>query len=107
MIITTTPNVENRPVKEYLGLVNGEAILGTSIVKDYLAVLSDLTGARSIEYEASLESARETAISEMLEKAQKLGANAIIGVDIDYESIDGEGTSMLMVTASGTAVIIS
>jgi uncharacterized protein YbjQ (UPF0145 family) len=105
MIVTTGPNVEGKQVIEYCGLVNGEAILGANIFKDFFAGIRDIVGGRSGAYEKSLRQARNTALQEMTQAAQELGANAIIAVDIDYESIGiDKGGNMLMVAASGTAV---
>jgi len=101
MVITTTPSVEGRPIRDYLGIVTGEAILGANLFKDFGASIRDVVGGRSAGYEKDLKKARETALAEMQEVAEALGANAIVGVDIDYETLKG---SMLMVTASGTAV---
>jgi len=101
MIITTTPSVEGRPIRDYMGIVTGEAILGANLFKDFGASIRDVVGGRSAGYEKDLKKARETALAEMQEVAEALGANAIVGVDIDYETLKG---SMLMVTASGTAV---
>lgn len=102
MIISTTPSLEGTPVREYLGLVSGETILGANIVRDFMAGITDIVGGRSRAYEASLVEAKEIALGEMVERAQALGADAIIGVDLDYETV-GQG-SMLMVSVSGTAV---
>ena len=101
MIITTTPSVEGRPIRDYLGIVAGEAILGANLFKDFGASIRDVVGGRSAGYEKDLKKARETALAEMQEVAEALGANAIVGVDLDYETLKG---TMLMVTASGTAV---
>ena len=103
MIVTTTPNVEGRPVKEYLGIINAQSIIGANILKDFLGGLRDVFGGRSKTYEKVIEQAKEDALRELAEKAQSMGANAIIGVDLDFETIGGSG-SMLMVIASGTAV---
>ena len=103
MIVTTTPNVEGRPVQEYLGIVTGEAILGANIFRDFLAGVRDIVGGRSGSYEEILRSGRQTAIDEMSAEAASRGANAVVGVDLDYETVGTNG-SMLMVTASGTAV---
>lgn len=103
MIITTTPTIEGHPVRQYLGLTTGEVIMGANVVRDFLASITDIVGGRSNAYESKLEDARVAAMSEMQERAHRLGANAIIGVDIDYEVIR-EG--MLMVAVSGTAVVI-
>ncbi|MGI5879695.1 MAG: YbjQ family protein [Syntrophomonadaceae bacterium] len=103
MIVTTTPNIEGKSIQGYLGLVAGEAIMGANVVRDIFASITDIVGGRSGSYEAKLSEARKIAVDEMMEKAQRLGANAVVGVDIDYEVIrDG----MLMVAASGTAVKI-
>lgn len=101
MLITTTPTVEGRPVKEYLGIVSGEAIMGANIVRDLFASITDVVGGRAGAYEDKLADARRIALEEMTEKAYRHGADAVVGVDLDYEVIR-EG--MLMVTASGTAV---
>lgn len=105
MLVTTTSIVEGRPVREYLGLVTGETILGANILRDFMAGIRDVIGGRSALYEQSLREAKDTAIAEMLQAARALGADAVIGVDLDYENISfGQGGGMLMVTASGTAV---
>jgi uncharacterized protein YbjQ (UPF0145 family) len=103
MIISTTSAIEGRPVSQYLGIVTGEVIVGANIFKDLFAGIRDIVGGRSGAYESTLRSARETAFQELEAEATRLGANAVIGVDIDYEVIGKEG-SMLMVTVSGTAV---
>lgn len=105
MIVTTTPNVEGKKVIEYKGIVFGEVISGVNFVKDFAAGLSNFFGGRSGSYEGELIQAREAALSEMERRAETLGANAIVGVDIDYEVL-GQSGNMLMVTASGTAVTI-
>ena len=102
MILTTTPLVEGRAVGEYLGLVVGEAILGANIVRDLFAGVRDIVGGRSAAYEEELRKARAIAMQEMSSEAESLGADAVIGIDLDYETV-GNG-SMLMVTVSGTAV---
>ena len=101
MITTTTHNIEGRQITEYLGIVTGEAIMGANVFRDFLAGITDLVGGRSGTYESKLADGRETALNEMQHLAQHRGANAVVGVDIDYEVI---GDSMLMVSASGTAV---
>ncbi|GAW94192.1 heavy metal-binding domain-containing protein [Calderihabitans maritimus] len=101
MIITTTPNIEGRTIKNYLGVVSGEAIMGANVVRDLFASITDIVGGRSGAYETKLMQAREIALKEMAERARHLRANAVVGVDLDYEVVR-EG--MLMVTASGTAV---
>jgi len=103
MIVTTTNTLDGQPVQQYLGIVCGEAILGANIMKDLFAGVRDLVGGRSSTYERELARARDIALQEMQETAQQRGANAVIGVDIDYETV-GSGGSMLMVTASGTAI---
>jgi uncharacterized protein YbjQ (UPF0145 family) len=103
ILTTTTTSVEGRPVQDYLGIVTGEAILGANIFKDLFAGIRDIVGGRSGAYEEELRKARTIALDELGVAAQQLGANAVIGVDIDYETV-GQGGSMLMVTASGTAV---
>ena len=103
MIVSTTTSIEGRPVHQYLGVVTGEVIVGANIFKDLFAGIRDIVGGRSGSYETTLRSARDTAFQELEAEAVKLGANAVIGVDIDYEVIGKEG-SMLMVTVSGTAV---
>ena len=105
MIVTTTSNIETRKVIEYKGIVCGEVISGVNFVKDFMAGLSDFFGGRSQSYEGELINARESAIREMEERAAKMGANAILGMKLDYEVL-GQNGSMLMVTASGTAVVI-
>ena len=103
MILTTTSAVEGRPVQEYRGIVHGEAIVGANLIRDLMASVRDVFGGRAGAYEAELKKARETALAELAEAAKRLGANAVIGIDLDYEVV---GQSMLMVTASGTAVRI-
>lgn len=102
MIISTTPTLEGKPIAEYLGLVTGETILGANIIRDFMAGITDIVGGRSRAYEESLVEAKETALSEMIQRAVALGADAVVGVDLDYETV-GQG-SMLMVSTSGTAV---
>ena len=105
MILTTTNAVEGRPVQRYLGIVTGEAILGANVFKDFFAGIRDIVGGRSGAYEQELRKAREIALGEMAQQAAERGANGVIGVDLDYETIGSNG-SMLMVTAAGTAVRI-
>ena len=106
MIVTTTPNVDGRKIEAYLGIVAGEAIVGANIFKDLFAGIRDIVGGRSAAYENELRKAREIALQELGENAKQLGANAVVGVDLDYEVV-GSGGSMLMVSASGTAVKLS
>jgi len=103
MILTTTNTIETHPVKEYLGIVSGETIIGANIFKDFFAGIRDIVGGRSGSYEKVLREAKEIALKEMEEQALKLGATAVIGIDLDYETV-GKNGGMLMVTASGTAV---
>lgn len=105
MLLTTTPNIEGHRITEYLGVITGEAVLGTNFVRDFFAKIRDVVGGRSGSYEKELARARETAFQEIQEEAQELGANAIVGIDLDYE-VMGETGSMLMVSISGTAVTI-
>lgn len=104
MIMTTTNTVEGRPIRAYHGIVIGEAIMGANIVRDMFARVTDIVGGRSGQYETKLRDARETAMAEMKEEAAALGANAVVGIDIDYEIISD---SMMMVSVSGTAVSLS
>ena len=105
MIVTTTTVIDGQPVSEYIGVVTGEAVLGANVFRDLFAGLRDIVGGRSAGYERSLRQARETAIGEKVAEAEQLGADAVVGVDVDYESIQlGQGGSMLMVSASETAV---
>jgi uncharacterized protein YbjQ (UPF0145 family) len=104
MIITTTPTIEGKRVREYRGIVTGEAIMGANIFRDLFAGIRDIVGGRSAAYEKELRSARETAMAELAANAQELGANAVVGVDLDYEVL-GQNNGMLMVSVSGTAVI--
>jgi uncharacterized protein YbjQ (UPF0145 family) len=101
MLITTTPTIEGRPIQEYVGVVTGEAIMGANVVRDFFASITDIVGGRSGAYESKLKEARDVAIDEMKNQASRLGANAIVAIDIDYEVVR-EG--MLMVAVSGTAV---
>jgi uncharacterized protein YbjQ (UPF0145 family) len=105
MQITTTPNIEGRRITKYFGIVTGEAILGANVVKDLFAGIRDIVGGRSATYEAELQRARDIALTELEARAQQLGANAVVGVDLDYEVL-GSGNGMLMVSASGTAVLV-
>ena len=105
MLQTTTPTIEGSPIKEYKGLVTGETIIGANFFKDFKASITDIFGGRSGAYERTLQEAKDTALREMAERAMKLGANAIVGIDLDYETI-GQSSSMLMVSCSGTAVVL-
>jgi uncharacterized protein YbjQ (UPF0145 family) len=105
MLVSTTHSAEGRRVSEYRGIVMGEAILGANIFRDFFASIRDVVGGRSVGYENALREARLIAISEMEQEAAQLGANAVLGVDIDYEAIGDKG-SMLMVSVSGTAVVL-
>ncbi|NEX89601.1 heavy metal-binding domain-containing protein [Aeromonas rivipollensis] len=105
MILSTTPTLEGKAIREYRGIVVGEAILGANIFKDLFAGIRDIIGGRSGAYEKELARAREIAFEELKERAEALGANAVVGIDIDYEVV-GQNGSMLMVSISGTAVVI-
>lgn len=102
MIVTTTPNIEGRKITEYKGIVFGEVITGVNFIKDFTAGLTNFFGGRSGSYEGELVEARDAAMRELQKRAESLGANAVIGIDVDYEVL-GQGGSMLMVTVSGTA----
>jgi uncharacterized protein YbjQ (UPF0145 family) len=107
MLLTTTPTIEGRRVVKYLGLVSGEAVLGANVFRDFFAGIRDIIGGRSGSYEKVLRKAKEAAAEDMSEAAEDLGANAVIGVDFDYETIQiKDGGDMLMVTVTGTAVVI-
>jgi uncharacterized protein YbjQ (UPF0145 family) len=103
MIQTTTPTIEGKSISRYHGVVTGEAILGANVFRDFFAGIRDIVGGRSAAYEKELQKAREIAFKEMSQSAREKGANAIVGIDIDYETVGGQG-SMLMVSVSGTAV---
>ena len=105
MLVTTTPSIEGRHITRYYGIVSGETIIGANLFRDFFASIRDIVGGRSGSYEEVLREAKETALREMQEQAAALGANAVIGVDLDYETV-GKSGSMLMVTAAGTAVTI-
>lgn len=105
MLLSTTPTIEGSPIREYKGVVTGETIIGANVFRDFMAGLRDFFGGRSGTYEKVLAEAKDTSLSEMAERARQLGANAVVGIDLDYETI-GQGNSMLMVTCSGTAVVI-
>ncbi|GGE23644.1 hypothetical protein GCM10011360_10270 [Primorskyibacter flagellatus] len=103
MIITTTQGIEGKRITDYRGIVVGEAIMGANVVRDFFAGITDIVGGRSGAYEAKLQDARDTAMRELEHRAAAMGANAVVGVDLDYEVV---GDSMLMVSVSGTAVVI-
>lgn len=105
MLVLTTHSVEGKNITQYLGLVSGEAIMGANLFKDFFANIRDIVGGRSAAYEQELRKAKDIAIQEMTDQARDLGANAVIGVDLDYETI-GQSGGMLMVSASGTAVVV-
>ncbi len=107
MLVTTTPDISGKEIKKYYGLVSGEAILGANIFKDIFASIRDIVGGRSEAYEQELRKAKQIAIEEMCAQARAYGANAVIGVDLDYETISMGSSNMLMVAASGTAVTTS
>ena len=106
MLLTTTSTLQDRHIDDYKGVVSGEAILGANAFRDMFAGIRDIVGGRSAAYERELQKAKDLAISEMVERARDTGANAVIGIDLDYETV-GQNRSMLMVTASGTAVVVS
>ena len=103
MIVTTTNGIEGRKIPAYKGIVVGEAIVGANVVRDFFAGITDIVGGRSGAYESKLQDARETALSELEDRARAVGADAVVGVDLDYEVV---GDSMMMVSASGTAVVL-
>jgi uncharacterized protein YbjQ (UPF0145 family) len=105
LLTTTTPGIEGKRITQYLGIVTGEAILGANVFKDVFAGIRDIVGGRSATYERELKRAREMAIAEIQANAQALGANAVVGIDLDYEVL-GANNGMLMVSASGTAVVV-
>lgn len=105
MLVTTTSNIEGKHITKYVGLVNGEAIIGSNLVKDFFATIRDVVGGHSGAYVQALREAKSIAIKEMVEQATRLGANAVIGVDLDYQTIGSNG-AILMVSANGTAVIV-
>ena len=105
VVVTTTPNIEGKKITSYRGIVTGEAIMGANIFKDFFAGIRDIVGGRSATYERELRRAREMAMDEIEDRRAEMGANAVVGIDIDYETVGGQG-SMLMVTVSGTAVVL-
>lgn len=107
MLVLTTPMVEGKKIERYFGIVSGEAILGANIFKDFFAGIRDIVGGRSAAYEKELRKAKQVALEEMTAEAAAMGANAVVGVDLDYETITSGGSgNMLMVSASGTAVLL-
>jgi uncharacterized protein YbjQ (UPF0145 family) len=103
LLLSTTPSIEGKKISRYYGIVSGEAIIGANIFRDIFAGIRDIVGGRSASYEEVLREAKQNAMVEMEENARRLGANAVVGVDLDYETI---GSSMLMVSCSGTAVLL-
>lgn len=106
MIVTTTPSIEGKTITDYKGIVTGETIIGANIFKDFFAGIRDIVGGRSGSYEKVLKEAKDTSLQEMMQRAKEVGANAIVGVDLDYETL-GTDNGMIMVTASGTAVVVN
>lgn len=104
MLVLTTPSIEGKKIEKYHGLVSGEAIMGANIFKDIFANITDIIGGRSAAYEKELRKAKQIALQEMQDEALRMGANAVVGVDLDYETIGSGGGNMLMVSAAGTAV---
>lgn len=104
MIVTTTDGVDGRSIHSYLGVVAGQAVMGTNMFRDFFASITDVVGGRSGSYEKELRKAKDLAMAEMIQDAANLGADAIVGIDLDYEHLGSEGKSMLMVSANGTAV---
>lgn len=105
MILSTTPTIDGYTIREYKGVVTGEAIIGANVFKDFFAGIRDIVGGRAGSYEKVLRDARDSSMQEMMQQAQAMGANAVVGIDVDYETIGSNG-SMLMVAVSGTAVVI-
>ncbi len=105
MILSTTPTIEGRTIREYKGVVTGETIIGANFLKDFMAGIRDIVGGRAESYEKVLREAKDTSLKEMAQRAEAMGGNAVVGIDIDYETIGANG-SMLMVATSGTAVVI-
>jgi uncharacterized protein YbjQ (UPF0145 family) len=104
MILTTTESIEGRPVSGYLGIVSGDAVMGTNFFRDLLAGIRNIVGGRSGSYEKELRNAKAAALEALTEEAEALGADAVVGIDLDYEAIGGDSSTMLMVAANGTAV---
>lgn len=110
MLLTTTATIDGKPIQDYLGVASGEAIMGANVMKDFSSGIRDLVGGRSGSYEKVIDKAREIALNELIERATDLGANAIVGVDIDYETLErgaNNNSSMLMVSVSGTVVRVA
>ena len=105
MLLTTTPSIEGHPIREYRGIISAETIIGANFVKDFFARITDVFGGRSGSYERVLREGKEAALAELTKEAQRLGANAVVGLKLDYEAVGASG-SMLMVVASGTAVVV-
>ena len=105
MLLSTTPQIEGHPIREYKGVVTGEVIIGANFVKDFMASIHDIVGGRADSYEEVLREAKDSSLRELMIRAEQMGANAIVGIDFDYETIGANG-SMLMVATSGTAVVI-
>lgn len=105
MLLTTTPSIEGHPIREYRGIISAETIIGANFVKDFFARITDVFGGRSGSYERVLREGKEAALAELTKEAQRLGANAVVGLKLDYEAVGASG-SMLMVVASGTAVVL-
>ena len=103
MLLTTTPNIQGREITQYFGIVSGETIIGANLFKDFFAGIRDIVGGRASSYESVLREAKESALQEMSDQAARMGSNAVIGIDLDFETVGANG-SMLMVTAAGTAV---
>ena len=103
MLLTTTPNIQGREITQYFGIVSGETIIGANLFKDFFAGIRDIVGGRASSYESVLREAKESALQEMSDQAARMGANAVIGIDLDFETVGANG-SMLMVTTAGTAV---
>ena len=106
MILSTTPTIDGYTIREYRGVVTGETIIGANVFKDFFAGIRDIVGGRAGSYEKVLRDARDSSMREMIQQAQAMGANAVVGIDVDYETIGANG-SMLMVAVSGTAVVIA
>ncbi|ATF75237.1 YbjQ family protein [Pasteurella multocida] len=106
MLITTTPNIEGKQIIEYKELVFGEVVAGSNFIRDFFAGITDIIGGRSGAYESKIARARKEALEELQQQAKRLGANAVVGIEVNYTSINGEGKSMFMIVASGTAVVV-